>query len=128
MRRPERQRDRILWQAGPKRSQGARSFSGGTVLSVMVKMAPASPKRIPLIFDSLSCSNKVTALYSGRLPMATRIAVCHRLVAYRSYSGGSWCSYDGTVFRLEFRREAETAAFVGTFGGRLFRPDDQISH
>jgi len=35
---------------------------------------------------------------------------------------------DGTVFRLEFRREAETAAFVGTFGGRLFRPDDQISH
>src|SRR5579864_3307967 len=58
----------------------------------MVKMAPASPRRIPLIFDSLSCSNKVTALYSGRLPMATRIAVCHHLVAYRSYSGGSWCS------------------------------------
>jgi len=28
---------------------------------------------------------------------------------------------DGTEFRLEFRSEGEAAAFVGTFGGRLIR-------
>ena len=34
---------------------------------------------------------------------------------------------NGTVFRLEFRSEAEAAAFVGTFGGRLFRPEPAAS-
>ena len=34
---------------------------------------------------------------------------------------------DGTVFRLEFRSEAEAAAFVGTFGGRLIRPEPETS-
>jgi len=28
---------------------------------------------------------------------------------------------DGAEFRLEFRSEGEAAAFVGTFGGRLIR-------
>ena len=34
---------------------------------------------------------------------------------------------NGTVFRLEFRSEAEAVAFVGTFGGRLFRPEPDAS-
>lgn len=34
---------------------------------------------------------------------------------------------NGTVFRLEFRSEAEAAAFVGTFGGKLFRPEADAS-
>jgi len=34
---------------------------------------------------------------------------------------------DGTVFRLEFRSEAEALAFVGVFGGRLIRPEPEAS-
>ena len=34
---------------------------------------------------------------------------------------------DGPVFRLEFRSEAEALAFVGAFGGRLFRPEPDAS-
>ena len=30
---------------------------------------------------------------------------------------------DGSMHRLEFRSEGEAAAFVGTFGGRLIRPE-----
>ena len=29
----------------------------------------------------------------------------------------------GAMLRLEFRSEGEAAAFVGTFGGRLIRPE-----
>jgi len=34
---------------------------------------------------------------------------------------------DGVTFRLEFRTEAEAGAFVGTFGGRLIRPEPEAS-
>jgi len=34
---------------------------------------------------------------------------------------------DGTVFRLEFADETEAVAFVGTFGGRLIRPEPEAS-
>ena len=34
---------------------------------------------------------------------------------------------DGVIFRLEFRGEAEAAAFVGAFGGRLTRPQPEAS-
>jgi len=34
---------------------------------------------------------------------------------------------DGTMLRLEFRSEAEALAFIGTFGGRLFRPEPSAS-
>jgi hypothetical protein len=34
---------------------------------------------------------------------------------------------DGTVLRLEFRSEGEAARFVGTFGGRLIRPECEVS-
>jgi len=34
---------------------------------------------------------------------------------------------DGTMFRLEFRNEAEALAFVSAFGGRLIRPEPEAS-
>ena len=34
---------------------------------------------------------------------------------------------DGPMFRLEFRSEGEAAAFVGTFGGRLIRPEREAA-
>ena len=34
---------------------------------------------------------------------------------------------EGTVFRLEFRSEAEALAFIGAFGGRLIRPEPEAS-
>ena len=34
---------------------------------------------------------------------------------------------EGTVFRLEFRSEAEALAFIGAFGGRLIRSEPEAS-
>lgn len=34
---------------------------------------------------------------------------------------------DGAAFRLEFRSEGEALAFVSTFGGRLIRPEPEVS-